>query len=399
MNRVLEARLRHVRHYLQVAQQSRSNPTHLEQDLVNILRAADTCIELEDWQLLTSLTAAINDYLKQRELQEYIRLNKSLITNDLTQDAAERAERLEQLSKIEASQGNYTEAIALNAQSIQLYERDENHNVEAMLEALQRASRLSRITGSYDEAIEHVLKCISLTRRYGRSKDEADFLYELAVLYEKKADIDGARSACEASLSIAMSMGYIDKMIDVLALRSSLYIAQYNLQAALKTLEEAFGLASRIGDVTRVNSIGEQLAGLGKIMGKNIFISYNHQDRPFVERLANDLKVAGLPIWWDQWEIKFGDSIIQKVSDGIDRSAYLVAVLSPHSVQSNWVNREIGSALMQQLSVDRGIVTVPLLAADCEIPVLLREIKRVDFREDYSAGLKYLLDFFVKHAH
>lgn len=138
-----------------------------------------------------------------------------------------------------------------------------------------------------------------------------------------------------------------------------------------------------------------KLANLREVLGRKIFVSYNHQDRGFVERLANDLNAAGLPVWWDQWEIKVGQSIIQKVSDGIDSSAYLIAVLSPHSVQSSWVQREIGSALMKQLSAEREIIVLPLLAADCDVPLLLREIKWADFRESYSAGLDSLLSVLI----
>lgn len=83
------------------------------------------------------------------------------------------------------------------------------------------------------------------------------------------------------------------------------------------------------------------------------------------------------------------------MSDGIDGSAYLIAVLSPHSVQSDWVQREIGSALINQLSTERKIVILPLLAADCEIPVLLRAIKYADFRASYSAGLNSLQEVLV----
>lgn len=97
-------------------------------------------------------------------------------------------------------------------------------------------------------------------------------------------------------------------------------------------------------------------------------------------------------MWWDEWEIKVGDSIIQKVSDGIRGSAHLVVLLSPSSVKSDWVKREIGSALMRQLSAEKDIAPLPGLIADCEIPVLLRTIKYADFRQAYKAGFGALLE-------
>lgn len=152
--------------------------------------------------------------------------------------------------------------------------------------------------------------------------------------------------------------------------------------------------AREIGDL-RIE--GKILIGLGKArevlkikLGKNIFISYNYNDRNFVERLASDLKNADFAVWWDEWEIKVGDSIVQKVSEGIKGSAYLGVVLSPHSVQSPWVQREIGAAFIRQLA-ERKITILPLLIADCEVPILLREIKWANFRFDYEAGFRELL--------
>jgi len=39
------------------------------------------------------------------------------------------------------------------------------------------------------------------------------------------------------------------------------------------------------------------------------FISYSSMAKKFAEKLANDLNQNGLPIFFDKWEIKVGDSI------------------------------------------------------------------------------------------
>ena len=48
-----------------------------------------------------------------------------------------------------------------------------------------------------------------------------------------------------------------------------------------------------------------------------IFISYTHVDRDFVDNFSADLKACGLKIWIDKWEIGIGDSIIDRVYEGI----------------------------------------------------------------------------------
>lgn len=129
-----------------------------------------------------------------------------------------------------------------------------------------------------------------------------------------------------------------------------------------------------------------------------VFISHAHQDKPFVERLAADLKQAGLKVWYDAaWEIKVGESIVQKINAGLRDSDYLVIALSLASVASPWVQQELSAALMASLS-DRDIVVLPVLYRDCEIPPLLRDRRYADFRTDYQAGLRSLLEVFGQEA-
>jgi hypothetical protein len=65
-----------------------------------------------------------------------------------------------------------------------------------------------------------------------------------------------------------------------------------------------------------------------------VFISYNHADREFAGWLAEQLLMHRVAVWYDEWEMRVGDSLRRKVQDGIDTSAYLVVILSPDSVKS-----------------------------------------------------------------
>jgi predicted esterase len=74
---------------------------------------------------------------------------------------------------------------------------------------------------------------------------------------------------------------------------------------------------------------------------RTVFISYSNKDRDFAERLATDLRASGAGVWFDQWKIKVGHSITQKINDGIHDNDYLAVVLSPYSVASPWVKKEL----------------------------------------------------------
>jgi len=123
----------------------------------------------------------------------------------------------------------------------------------------------------------------------------------------------------------------------------------------------------------------------------NVFISYSSDDREFVERLARDLVRAGLSVWYDQWQLSVGDSLRDKISAGIEGSAYLAVVLSQASVQSKWVKEEVYAA-MARAAEDGRVIVLPLLKEDCDIPALLKDKVYVDFRSDYEGAVGRLLE-------
>ena len=123
-----------------------------------------------------------------------------------------------------------------------------------------------------------------------------------------------------------------------------------------------------------------------------VFISHSHQDKEFVERLAHDLQFYGIRVWIDDAELGVGDSLIQKVADAIEACEYLVVVLSPHSVGSAWVEKELQIAMTQEIK-GRRVVVLPLLRADCHLPAFLVDKVYADFRteERYGEGLNKIL--------
>jgi len=122
----------------------------------------------------------------------------------------------------------------------------------------------------------------------------------------------------------------------------------------------------------------------------SVFLSHNNADKEFVHKLAVDLTNRGCQVWLDDWEIKAGDSIVEKIEQGIADNEYLIVILSRNSVKSRWVRIEINAAFFRQVS-ERKIKLVPVLIEDCEIPPLLCERKYADFRQNYNNGLVEVL--------
>lgn len=136
------------------------------------------------------------------------------------------------------------------------------------------------------------------------------------------------------------------------------------------------------------DGLHELIAEIEASMLKSIFLCHSSHDKPTVRRLAEELTNKGSKVWLDEAEILVGDSILEKIQDGISRSDYLGIVLSPRSVESIWVKKEVEAALT--LEIDSGRVRVlPILIEECDIPLFLRPKKYANLSSDdlYDTGL------------
>lgn len=122
----------------------------------------------------------------------------------------------------------------------------------------------------------------------------------------------------------------------------------------------------------------------------SIFISHSSRDKEYVRRLALDLRSLGLKVWLDEWEIKVGEPITQGIQSGLVHCDYIAVWLTKQAVQSRWVEREWQAKYHEEV-IKGTIIVLPLLAEDCEIPILLSDKKYADFRDDYDSGLGELL--------
>ncbi|MEX1232205.1 MAG: toll/interleukin-1 receptor domain-containing protein [Planctomycetaceae bacterium] len=123
-----------------------------------------------------------------------------------------------------------------------------------------------------------------------------------------------------------------------------------------------------------------------------IFLSHNTNDKDFVRKLSLDLEAHGVKTWLDEAEIKVGESLIEKIRLGIDEMEYLAVILSPDSVASPWVQREVDVAMNQEI-YNRRVKVLPLMYKRCDLPGFLLGKKYADFSEgkNYVDAFRELL--------
>lgn len=81
-------------------------------------------------------------------------------------------------------------------------------------------------------------------------------------------------------------------------------------------------------------------------MGWDVFISHASEDKDiFVRELANRLSEFGLKVWYDEFELKVGDSLIKSINKGLLNSNFGIVILSPAFFEKGWTDYELTSLL------------------------------------------------------
>lgn len=117
-----------------------------------------------------------------------------------------------------------------------------------------------------------------------------------------------------------------------------------------------------------------------------VFISYSRRDLTFVERLAKDLQAAGLETWYDLSGLEVGTRWGKEIQTAIQQSQFFLVVLSPNSIESEWVEKEFlyANSLKQKI--------IPLLIAPCNLPMWFINLHFMDFQgRNYKVRFPELL--------
>ncbi len=119
--------------------------------------------------------------------------------------------------------------------------------------------------------------------------------------------------------------------------------------------------------------------------------AYTRRDCEFVEKLSHDLREAGIRFWRDTEQIHPGQQWQRAIEDALDDAVALLYVSSKHSRRSGWVEAELSANLLANKLV------IPIIidnVGETELPIPLRHIQWVDFRQPYDITLNKLLSAF-----
>lgn len=132
---------------------------------------------------------------------------------------------------------------------------------------------------------------------------------------------------------------------------------------------------------------------------KKIFFSHASEDKETVLQVHAELisRFPDLDAWIDTYEIVGGESLLDKIAEGMDDADKFFVFLSPISITKPWVKRELNRALTQEIKGIKPDYVVPVLLGNIEKTLpFLEEKKYIDLHRqtvaEWTAEIKATID-------
>jgi hypothetical protein len=119
-----------------------------------------------------------------------------------------------------------------------------------------------------------------------------------------------------------------------------------------------------------------------------VFVSHATADKWLARVLCEKIEAAGAQTFRDDRDIDGGDDIPEKIRIAIKRSQELLVLLTPVSVNREWVKLEVGAAW--GLRKDFRIVAILCHVDTAPIPAMIQQKKAIQLNEieDYLHEVK-----------
>ncbi|WP_353123785.1 TIR domain-containing protein [Dysgonomonas capnocytophagoides] len=91
----------------------------------------------------------------------------------------------------------------------------------------------------------------------------------------------------------------------------------------------------------------------------DFFISHASEDKDDIVRdLAEALRNSGFEVWYDEFELKIGDSLRKKIDYGLSNANYGIVIISPSFVKKNWTEYELNGMVAREMNGHKVILPI-----------------------------------------
>lgn len=92
----------------------------------------------------------------------------------------------------------------------------------------------------------------------------------------------------------------------------------------------------------------------------DVFLSYSSRNKDVAIAVADDLRKAGLKVWFDRSQIGGGQRLREQIEIGLRNSKSVLVLTSQFSLKSRWVLNELDAAMLREITKRKTIVAFAL---------------------------------------
>jgi hypothetical protein len=122
----------------------------------------------------------------------------------------------------------------------------------------------------------------------------------------------------------------------------------------------------------------------------HVFISYSRSDKRLVHRLVSSLENAGFEVWIDREDVPGGARWAGEIVDAIEACVAVLVALSPRSVESDNVRKEMALAVGAKKLVLPVLIEQTTISGDAKY--FLADLQQIDLVADFDTGLERLVN-------
>ena len=127
---------------------------------------------------------------------------------------------------------------------------------------------------------------------------------------------------------------------------------------------------NRINELTAQlkNNISSNISEVGKSTSEetsleekyDVFISHASEDKKsFVRELADTLiEEYNIKVWYDEFSIKWGDSLRKSIDKGLKSSKFGIVVISKSFIKKGWTNYELDGLFQKEMTYGKTILPI-----------------------------------------
>ncbi len=231
-------------------------------------------------------------------------------------------------------------------------------------QAVQFRTQISRASATVADKRKKAAAALTSANKTKSDPTRRSKLREAESAEKAANDAEKKRSDLEKKLAdvekkIATTQGKYDKEQQASQKKALDAIKKQNAAAARQ-----FGPPRRLGDPAPDRFVPGRRLGdpapeaLARPAPENdVFLSHASEDKEDIARpLKEALEARGLTVWFDEIQIKVGQSIRQEIEKGITHARFGVVILSPEFFAKQWTQAELDALFSKKMSSGENMI-------------------------------------------